>query len=232
MIYILFYWAIDSLIRQLFYSFGSLFACFLSEFPNFNLLKADFIMEQVIRTVSGWVWTPASVLAGLYFSIGTRFVQVRHFGEKARLLFSTDHSQKSGITSFQAFSMALSGRVGTGNIVGVATAIGYGGPGAIVRMWIIAFFGAGSAFSEATLAQIYKEEHNGHFRGGPAYYIRLALPLVGCGIRRLCGACSWRFHASGAVQQHIHLVRQHFQCQSLAFVGAVVALLIGLVAWW
>ena len=79
----------------------------------------------------------------------------------ARLLFSTDKEQKTGITSFQAFSMALSGRVGTGNIVGVATAIGYGGPGAIVWMWIIAFFGAGTAFSEATLSQIYKEEHNG-----------------------------------------------------------------------
>ena len=118
-------------------------------------------MEQIIQTISGWVWSPALVaiclLAGLYFSIGTRFVQVRRLREMAKLLFSTDKSQKTGITSFQAFSMALSGRVGTGNIVGVATAIGYGGPGAIVWMWIIAFLGAGSAFSEATLAQIYKE---------------------------------------------------------------------------
>jgi AGCS family alanine or glycine:cation symporter len=136
-------------------------------------------MEQIIQTISGWVWSPALVaiclLAGLYFSIGTRFVQVRRLREMARLLFSTDKSQKTGITSFQAFSMALSGRVGTGNIVGVATAIGYGGPGAIVWMWIIAFLGAGSAFSEATLAQIYKEEHKGQFRGGPAYYIEKGL---------------------------------------------------------
>ena len=136
-------------------------------------------MEQLIQTISGWVWSPALVaiclLAGLYFSIGTRFVQVRRLREMAKLLFSTDKSQKTGITSFQAFSMALSGRVGTGNIVGVATAIGYGGPGAIVWMWIIAFLGAGSAFSEATLAQIYKEEHKGQFRGGPAYYIEKGL---------------------------------------------------------
>ena len=136
-------------------------------------------MEQLIHTISGYVWSPALVaiclLAGLYFSIGTRFVQVRRIGEMAKLLFSTDKSQKTGITSFQAFSMALSGRVGTGNIVGVATAIGYGGPGAIVWMWIIAFLGAGSAFSEATLAQIYKEEHKGQFRGGPAYYIEKGL---------------------------------------------------------
>lgn len=91
------------------------------------------------------------------------------------MLFSTDTKQKTGITSFQAFAMALSGRVGTGNIVGVATAIGYGGPGSIVWMWIIAFFGSGTAFAESTLAQIYKEEHNGQFRGGPSYYIEKGL---------------------------------------------------------
>lgn len=136
-------------------------------------------MDKLIDLINGWVWSPALVglclLAGLYFSFGTRFIQVRRFGEMARLLFSTDKSQKEGITSFQAFSMALSGRVGTGNIVGVATAIGYGGPGAIVWMWIIAFLGAGSAFAEATLAQIFKDIHNGEYRGGPAYYIEKGL---------------------------------------------------------
>lgn len=151
-------------------------------------------MAQAIVAVNGWVWSPALVAlclaAGLYFSFRTRFVQVRRFGEMFRLLFvgdkranqqghepsgSKSQKKKVGISSFQAFAMALSGRVGTGNIVGVATAIGFGGPGAIVWMWIIAFFGAGSAFVEATLAQIYKEDHNGQFRGGPAYYIEKGL---------------------------------------------------------
>ena len=136
-------------------------------------------LTTAIQTLNGWVWSPFLVvlclLSGLYFSLRTRFVQVRRFGEMCRLLFSTDKSQKTGISSFQAFAMALSGRVGTGNIVGVATAIGFGGPGAIVWMWIIAFFGAGSAFVEATLAQIYKENHHGQFRGGPAYYIEKGL---------------------------------------------------------
>ena len=136
-------------------------------------------MDEIITLVNGWVWSPALVVlclaAGIYFSIGTRFVQVRRIREMARLLFSTDKSQKTGITSFQAFAMALSGRVGTGNIVGVATAIGFGGPGAIVWMWIIAFLGAGSAFAEATLAQIFKENHHGEYRGGPAYYIEKGL---------------------------------------------------------
>ena len=144
-------------------------------------------ITNVINTIYSWVWSPALVglclLAGLYFSLRTRFVQVRRFGEMMRLLFGSvgKDKKKTGISSFQAFAMALSGRVGTGNIVGVATAIGFGGPGAIVWMWVVAFFGAGSAFVEATLAQIYKEDHNGQFRGGPAYYIENGLrsPIFG-----------------------------------------------------
>ena len=70
------------------------------------------MIEHIIQLVNGWVWSPALVVlclaAGLYFSFGTRFVQVRRFGEMARLLFSTDKTQKTGITSFQAFAMALS----------------------------------------------------------------------------------------------------------------------------
>ena len=191
-------------------------------------------MEQLINTISGYVWSPALVaiclLAGLYFSVGTRFVQVRRFGEMARLLFSTDKSQKTGITSFQAFSMALSGRVGTGNIVGVATAIGYGGPGAIVWMWIIAFLGAGSAFSEATLAQIYKEEHKGQFRGGPAYYIEKGLKckwlaVFFAAISVL--ACGWFLPPVQSNGIAISFANT-FHVNS-AWIGAAVALLIGLV---
>ncbi|MBR5171099.1 MAG: alanine:cation symporter family protein, partial [Muribaculaceae bacterium] len=191
-------------------------------------------MEQLISTISGYVWSSALVaiclLAGLYFSVGTRFVQVRRFGEMARLLFSTDKSQKTGITSFQAFSMALSGRVGTGNIVGVATAIGYGGPGAIVWMWIIAFLGAGSAFSEATLAQIYKEEHKGQFRGGPAYYIEKGLKCKWLAVFFAVIsvlACGWFLPP---VQSNgIAISFSNTLHVDPAWVGAAVALLIGLV---
>lgn len=142
-----------------------------------SLLNISF--EQLVVAISEWIWSPVLVFlclgAGIYFSFRTRFVQVRRLGEMCRLLFSNDKNHKTGISSFQAFSMALSGRVGSGNIVGVATAIGYGGPGAIVWMWIIAFLGAGSAFTEATLSQIFKEEHDGQFRGGPPYYIEKGL---------------------------------------------------------
>ncbi|MBE1556679.1 alanine/glycine:cation symporter family protein [Sporosarcina limicola] len=107
---------------------------------------------------------------GLFFSIMTRFLQVRHIKEMIRLMFS-GKSSDAGISSFQALSIALSGRVGTGNIAGVATAIFYGGPGAIFWMWAIAFIGASSAYVESTLAQIYKVKQDGQYRGGPAYYI-------------------------------------------------------------
>jgi len=114
--------------------------------------------------------------AGIYFSVITRFLQLRYIKEMWRLLFSGKSSAK-GVSSFQAFSIAISGRIGTGNIAGVATAIAMGGPGAIFWMWLIAFLGASSAFIEATLGQIYKEVNNGQYRGGPAYYIEKGLGI-------------------------------------------------------
>ncbi len=93
-----------------------------------------------------------------------------------RLLFDGKSSEK-GVSSFQAFAIAISGRVGTGNIAGVATAIAMGGPGAIFWMWVIAFLGASSAFIESTLGQLYKEVNDGVYRGGPAYYIEKGLGI-------------------------------------------------------
>lgn len=87
------------------------------------------------------------------------------------MLMFQGKSSDAGVSSFQALSLALSGRVGTGNIAGTATAIFYGGPGAVFWMWAIAFIGAGTAFVESTLAQIYKVKQDGEYRGGPAYYI-------------------------------------------------------------
>jgi len=82
---------------------------------------------------------------------------------------------EAGVSSFQALTMTLAGRVGTGNIAGVATAITFGGPGALFWMWIVAFLGASSAFVESTLGQVYKEKINGEYRGGPAFYIEKGL---------------------------------------------------------
>jgi AGCS family alanine or glycine:cation symporter len=132
-------------------------------------------MSDAVSTLSSWVWSPPLVYlclgAGLYFTIRTRLVQVRALPEMVRLTL-TGHGSKSGVSSFQALAMSLAGRVGTGNIAGVATAIAFGGPGAVFWMWMSAFLGASTSFIESTLGQIYKEvDDDGHYRGGPAYYI-------------------------------------------------------------
>ncbi len=135
-------------------------------------------MQAVVDLLNGVIWSPALVylalIAGLIYSILTRFVQVRFVGEMWRLLFS-GNSSSAGISSFQALSVSLSGRVGTGNIAGVAAAIGFGGPGAVFWMWVVAFLGAATAFVEAALGQIYKEELDGEYRGGPAFYFEKAM---------------------------------------------------------
>jgi len=135
-------------------------------------------MQDIVSSINSVIWSPALVWlllgAGLLFSILTRFVQARLFREMIRLLFSSKESDE-GISSFQALAVSLSGRVGTGNIAGVAAAIGFGGPSAVFWMWVVAFLGASTAYIEAALGQIYKEVDEGQFRGGPAYYFEKAL---------------------------------------------------------
>ncbi len=144
------------------------------------------MFERIVSLINDIIWSPALVVllvgAGLYFTFRTRFVQVRRFKEMVRSLFAKKKEtqadgSKKGISSFEAFCVALSGRVGTGNIVGVATALAFGGPGAIFWMWIIAFFGASTAFMESTLAQMYRFHHRNTFRGGPYSYIEHGMNL-------------------------------------------------------
>lgn len=137
-------------------------------------------MESMINTLNGIIWSPALIYlclgAGLFYSIMTRFVQVRMFKEMISLMFSGVKST-DGISSFQAFVVALANRVGVGNIAGVAAAIGFGGPSAVFWMWVVAFLGASTAYVESTMAQIYKERDplTGQYRGGPAYYFEKGL---------------------------------------------------------
>jgi len=142
-------------------------------------------MVQVIDFLNSVIWSPVLVYlllaTGLYFSFATRFMQVRHLKNMVKLLFGGQESEQ-GVSSFQAFALAVSGRVGTGNIAGVATAIALGGPGALFWMWAIAFLGAGSAFVEAALAQIYKVEIDNIYRGGPSYYIEKGLGIKWYGV--------------------------------------------------
>ncbi len=140
---------------------------------------------KIIELINDWLWTYLMVglLLGtaLYFTIRTRGVQFTMIPEMLRLLFESGKShddprihEKPGhtISSFQAFTLSLASRVGTGNIAGVAIAIAVGGPGAVFWMWVVAFIGSVNAFVESTLAQLFKVKGHNSFRGGPAYYIQ------------------------------------------------------------
>ena len=133
-------------------------------------------MEAFIDTLNGLIWSNWLVYlclgAGVYFTAVTLFMQVRCIPDMIKQIASGEDSE-SGISSFQSLMISLAGRVGVGNIAGVATAIAFGGPGAVFRMWIVAFLGSATSYVECCLAQIYKEkdQDTGEYRGGPAYYI-------------------------------------------------------------
>ncbi len=191
------------------------------------------MLEKIVSKVNEIVWNPALVglliVAGLYFSFRTRFVQVRRFKLMLRSLFSRQSPEK-GISSFEAFCIALSGRVGTGNIVGVATAIAFGGPGAVFWMWVVAFFGASTAFVESTLAQIYKFPHHSGYRGGPFSFIEHGLKQRWLGIAFAivtviaCGFFLTTVQANGVSSA----IANAFPVPALAS-GITLAVLLGLV---
>ncbi|QHO91357.1 sodium:alanine symporter family protein [Actinomyces sp. 432] len=120
--------------------------------------------------------------AGVWFTICTRGLQLRHLGSMIRSVASSRSGARGGISSFQAFAVGLACRVGTGNIVGVALALVLGGPGAVFWMWVVALLGTATAFAEATMGQLFKVGRgDGTYRGGPAYYMArgMRLPVLG-----------------------------------------------------
>ena len=139
-------------------------------------------LAVLVSDISGFVWNNLLlyllVLTGVLFSIRTRFVQVRHLGTGFKRMFGSfslngKKADHEGMSSFQALTTAIAAQVGTGNITGCATALASGGPGAIFWMWLSAFFGMSTIYSEAVLAQKYKTVgEDGHVTGGPIYYIK------------------------------------------------------------
>ena len=137
------------------------------------------MFATLIGNISGFMYSKLLIViliaGGLYFTVRTGFVQFRLFGEGWRVILEKPEKEGS-VSSFQALMVSTGSRVGTGNIVGVATAICSGGYGAVFWMWLIAIVGMASAFIESTLAQVYKRRHpDGTSYGGPAYYIEAAL---------------------------------------------------------
>ena len=142
------------------------------------------IISQIVDAVNGvlWGWLLLFLLCGtgIFYTFRLRFIQLRKLPHAFRRLFSNislhgESADHTGMSSFQALATAVAAQVGTGNIAGAATAIAAGGPGAIFWMWLSAFFGMATNYSEAVLAQRYKTTNErGETVGGPAYYIRAA----------------------------------------------------------
>lgn len=143
-------------------------------------------LHSIVSAINNVLWSYVLIFVlvciGIWFTLRTRFVQLRLLPEMLRLLTEGVGAKTEGkeISTFQAFCVSTASRVGVGNIAGVAIAIVAGGPGAVFWMWCIAFIGCATGFVESTLAQIYKlPRDNGTFHGGPAYYIKNALKSPG-----------------------------------------------------
>lgn len=141
-------------------------------------------MLEMVQSINSVLWGPVLLIllcgTGIYYTFRLKFIQVRRFGEAAKLLFGhmkfKGGERKEGeMTPFQALTTAIAAQVGTGNLTGAATALVMGGPGAIFWMWMSAFFGMATIYGEATLAQTYKTTtKDGEVTGGPVYYIQAA----------------------------------------------------------
>jgi len=130
----------------------------------------------MLGTISDFLWSYVLIVLlvglGLWFTVASRFVQFRYFAQMFRSLGRGMHHEGTHVSSFQALVVSVAGRVGGGNIAGVAVAITLGGPGAVFWMWMIGLMGMATSFFECSLAQLYKRaEPDGTYRGGPAYYM-------------------------------------------------------------
>lgn len=143
----------------------------------------DFIIGVLNTVLWNYVLIYGLIGAGLFFTIRLGAIQFLHFGEMIRVLVSARSTDKRGISPFQALTISLASRVGTGNLAGVAVALTLGGPGAIFWMWIVALVGMATAYAESTLAQLYKvTSDRGQFRGGPAFYMARGLKAPWAGV--------------------------------------------------
>ncbi len=132
------------------------------------------LIQNINNILYSYILIILLVAGGIYFTFKTRFVQFRLFGDQIKSV-TQKTSSKNGVSSFQALMVSTASRVGTGNIIGVSTALCLGGFGSVFWMWVIALIGGAAAFVESTLSQIYKKKEKDGACGGPAYYIEACL---------------------------------------------------------
>ncbi len=205
-------------------------------------MKGIFIMEiidKIIGTISGVLYQPWCVplillLGGIILTVRHKFIQVRLFKDCFKVLMDKP-ADKNGISSFGALMISTASRVGTGNIIGVATAICAGGPGAVFWMWVTAVLGGASAFTESTLAQIYKKRNpDGSSYGGPAFYMQTALRkrwlgVVFSGLIILTYAVGYNMLASYNLQSTFESFSFYNPKYTPAIIGIVLAVLFGVI---
>ena len=200
-------------------------------------------MNQILTGINDFMYTYILLIllvgAGVFFTVFTKGVQVRLLkdGLKSIMEKKTGNEGEKSVSSFQALMISTASRVGTGNIAGIATAIAAGGPGAVFWMWVMAVVGSASAFIESTLAQIYKVEENGQFRGGPSYYMEKALKKRWLGILFsialiICFAYGFNglqsFNMSSALEYYIP---NYSQTHVPMIVGIILAVAFAAVIW-
>lgn len=196
-------------------------------------------IDSVVNAISGFLYKPFIVplflvFAGLFFTFKSKFIQVRLFKEMFHVV-SEKPKTENGISSFSALMVSTASRVGTGNIVGVSTAVCLGGPGAIFWMWITAILGGASAFVESTLAQIYKKkDKDGSCYGGPSYYMQDALKSRWLGvifavIIILTYAVGYNMLAAYNLQSAFAAFSFYKEGTTAAIIGIILAILFGVV---
>ena len=192
------------------------------------------MLEKIISTTTdvlyGYILIILLLLGGIYFTVRTRFAQFRLLGQQFKAV--TEKSDENGVSSFQALMVSTASRVGTGNIIGVATALCLGGFGSVFWMWVIAIIGSASAFIESTLAQIYKKRGADGCYGGPAYYIEAATKGRGLAVLFsvfliLTYGCGFNMLASYNLQATFSTYRFYNAAYTPWIIGAVIAVLVG-----
>lgn len=192
------------------------------------------MLETIINATNdvlySYVLIIVLVFGGIYFTVRTRFAQFRLLGQQFKAV--TEKADKNGVSSFQALMVSTASRVGTGNIIGVATALCMGGFGSVFWMWVIAIIGAASAFVESTLAQIYKKRGSDGCYGGPAYYIEAAtkrkgLAIVFSVLLILTYGFGFNMLASYNLQATFSSYSFYNEIYTPWIIGAVIAVLVG-----
>jgi AGCS family alanine or glycine:cation symporter len=191
----------------------------------FTVLNRDYIGPLLAIILLG---------TGLFYTFHLRFVQ-RHYLQSFKMLFKGKGgkaSNKDGMSSFQALTTSIASQVGTGNIVGVATAIIAGGPGAIFWLWVTSILGMSTNFAEAVLGQLYRTEKDGHAIGGPAYYIRNGLGsktlagIFSIFLILALGATGIMVQANSIVNASVRILPEGF---NTFYIGIALAIIVGLV---